>query len=247
MVALHTEWFPVSYDDAFYNKSVNGDIFTMAAVYNHSSGASSSSSSSSAVPDDECKSGLGPDTDLLGIVTMSTCCEHHCDDIIHVLGSDCQSTCRRPLHGKDGATEGSSRGALAYILTLGVVEGFRRRGLAKELLRRSVQHVDKNMPEVQAVYLHVVTYNEAAIQLYEGMRFARLERFNNFYNLHGSPYDSFLYAHYIHQGKPHWRVRLRNLLGFNFSWTDWVVSAWSSIWTPERKLEAQEVDRMTPP
>merc|ERR1719261_2012032 len=107
-----------------------------------------------------------------------------------------------------GADSGNNRGALAYILTLGVVEGFRRRGLARELLRRSIQHVDRHMPEVQAVYLHVVTYNDAAIQLYESARFVRLERFENFYNLHGSPYDSFLYALYIHHDRHAWKMRL---------------------------------------
>merc|ERR1712062_284313 len=33
MIALHTEWFPVSYDKNFYTKSVQGDFFTLVASH----------------------------------------------------------------------------------------------------------------------------------------------------------------------------------------------------------------------
>eukprot|EP00913_Durusdinium_trenchii_P035567 g33283.t2 len=63
---------------------------------------------------------------------------------------------------------------------------FRRKGLAKELLRRSTEHVRQQMPQVKAVFLHVVTYNEAAIQLYESCGFLRIKYFPHFYYLHGT-------------------------------------------------------------
>lgn len=275
MVALHTEWFPVSYDENFYNKSVGGDIFTLAAVHNHAtssgnapatgSGCFPSSVDSPSEPPGSVHSSLSPratsssapivatqssssECDMLGIVTMSVNCEHHCDDIMSVLNGDCATLCRggrvdEPI-STNGTSNLSNRGCLAYILTLGIIDGFRRRGLARELLRQSIDYVDKNMPEVQAVYLHVVTYNEAAIQLYESMRFVRLERFTSFYHLHGHPYDSYLYARYLHHGRPPWKWRLRNLLGWH-SWTDWVKSAWTSIWkqdgTSEDKQQASPV------
>lgn len=37
----------------------------------------------------------------------------------------------------------------------GIAEGFRRRSLARELIRRSVEQVESDLPEVQAVFLHV--------------------------------------------------------------------------------------------
>jgi hypothetical protein len=113
------------------------------------------------------------------------------------------------------------------------------------------------MPEVQAIYLHVVDYNEAAIQLYESQRFIRLERFPNFYNLHGSPYDSFLYALYIHHDRHAWKMRLwqnwhtlSQLTHYRKSLPGWVMSAWTSIWngTTERKhYEVEDAPQMTPP
>jgi len=285
MVALHTEWFPVSYDENFYNKSVAGEIFTLAAVHNHppsvgnapatgsGSGVLPSSADSSFVPPvataneppgsvDSSLASTGAtsssapsaamqasasESDLLGIVTMSVNCEHHSDDIMSVLNGDCATLCGRRCVDEESASANgtstvSNKGCLAYILTLGIIDGFRRRGLARELLRQSIDYVDKNMPEVQAVYLHVVTYNEAAIQLYESMRFVRLDRFTSFYQLHGQPYDSYLYARYLHQGRPPWKFRLRNLLGWQ-SWTDWMKSAWSSIWRQDGMSEDRQLEK----
>lgn len=234
MVALHTEWFPVSYDEAFYAKSVQGELFTLVATH-------CSQPETHSIPgwgDGGSASSTGGEEDLLGMITMSTTCEHHCDDIMTVLGADCATICKRKPRSRyplNGSEEGNNSGSLAYILTLGVADGFRRRGLARELLRQAITHVNNHMPQVQAVYLHVVTYNEAAIQLYESMKFLRIGEFTSFYYLHGQPYDSFLYALFLHSGRPPWKWRLRNFLGLDLAsaWRDWVLYAWSSLWKGE--------------
>merc|ERR1712216_928257 len=114
-------------------------------------------------------------------------CEQHHEDIAAVLGADCSASCK----SSNGCTEA---GRLAYILTLGVADGFRRRGLARELLSRLIQYCDDSRnskaASIKAVYLHVVTYNAAAIQLYESMNFTQLAHYKQFYLLHGKPYDS---------------------------------------------------------
>mmetsp|Transcript_26177 Transcript_26177/g.59593 ORF Transcript_26177/g.59593 Transcript_26177/m.59593 type:complete len:320 (-) Transcript_26177:120-1079(-) len=233
MIALHTEWFPVSYDEAFYNKSVQGEIFTLVATHSldpADCGAGRSSSSTAC--------GARGSEELLGMITMSTTCEHHCDDIMSVLGADCATICKRKPRSRDSPDdeEDSDLGCLAYILTLGVVDGFRRRGLARELLRQAVLYVNREMPHVHAIYLHVVTYNLAAIALYESMKFLLIGQFNSFYFLHGQPYDSFLYALYVHSGRPPWKWRLKNFLGLGFAshtWREWVMSALSSFWRPD--------------
>lgn len=190
MKALHTEWFPVYYDDTFFQRSVAGDIYSIVA--SRSSGAD------------------GPE-DLLGIVTMSTHCEHHALDICRVLGADCQVMCR---HGNDCQTQNfndgenpppdhCAAGAVGYILTLGVVDGFRKRGLGKELLQRLVEQVDLYLSHVRALYLHVVTYNSAAVALYESMKFTRIAHMESFYLIHGQQYDSFMYVYYLRRGGAH--------------------------------------------
>eukprot|EP00933_Yihiella_yeosuensis_P039413 TRINITY_DN33415_c0_g1_i1.p1 TRINITY_DN33415_c0_g1~~TRINITY_DN33415_c0_g1_i1.p1 ORF type:complete len:325 (+),score=73.35 TRINITY_DN33415_c0_g1_i1:105-1079(+) len=231
MIALHTEWFPLAYDHWFYEKSVGGELSSLVATYNPSweldasaPASTGSSSSSSASPlakkEEEC---------ILGMITLSTYCQHHLEDIKHVLGADCEAICRR--HGVD-AEEGQASGSIAYILTLGVAEGFRRRGLAKQLLKRSIAHVDQNMPKIQAIYLHVVTYNTAAIQLYEATNFQRLEHFPSFYLLQGSYYDSFLYALYLHGASPPWRLQWQRMWkkGIGSILTELASSAWSLLW-----------------
>ncbi|CAK9067203.1 N-alpha-acetyltransferase 60 (Histone acetyltransferase type B protein 4) (HAT4) (N-acetyltransferase 15) (N-alpha-acetyltransferase F) (NatF) [Durusdinium trenchii] len=180
MMALHEEWFPLSYDQDFYEKSVGGEFFSLVATWKT----------------DQKRS----EENILGMITISTGCEHHWDAIGHVLGVECETACQ--------SAEETKHGVLAYILTLGVAEHFRRRGLAQELLRRSVEHVQEQLLEVQAIFLHVATYNKAAVQLYESLNFFRLEHFPAFYQIHGKYYDSYLYVLYLHE-KPPWRVRLR--------------------------------------
>lgn len=235
MLALHTEWFPVSYNEAFYTKSVEGAYFTLVATYRHGDTPGANGVDANGSCTGSVKSGQGEES-ILGMITMSTVCEHHCDDITTVLGADCESICRRvcptaPAKDSSNPDAEEKRGCLAYILTLGVSEGFRRRGLARELLARLNSHVDKEMPQIQAIYLHVVTYNTAAIRLYESMHYQHLGSFVGFYQLHGKPYDSFLYARYVHSGKPPWSWRLKNLFGIRVvSWKDWIMSALSSFW-----------------
>lgn len=246
MVALHTEWFPVSYDEAFYTKSVQGEIFTLVATHSGAPREAAQGQGPQGCEEGGSASSSGAQEDLLGMITMSTACEHHCDDITTVLGADCGTVCSRRIarlpdgrllseDGCGGTAGPSGGGSLAYILTLGVAESFRRRGLARELLRHAVLHVGRSLPEVQAVYLHVVTYNAAAIRLYESMRFLRVSQFQSFYYLHGQPYDSFLYALYVNGGRPPWKWRLRNLLGLGLTntWREWVICAWSSLWRGE--------------
>ncbi|CAE7329524.1 unnamed protein product, partial [Symbiodinium sp. KB8] len=59
---------------------------------------------------------------------------------------------------------------------------------------------------------HVVTYNEAAILLYESCSFLRIEYFPSFYFLHGRHYDSYLYARYLRGSRPPWRPRSQSLV-----------------------------------
>lgn len=200
MMELHSEWFPVVYHDSFYQKSTNGEIFTLAAT--------------TRTERDE-----GTDNDeIIGMVTMSTKCEHHANDIKHVLGDDCAVLC-----------EGS--GSLAYILTLGVVDECRRKGIARRLLKRLISQVEQ-MPHVQALYLHVVPYNGAAVHLYESMGFLRVATFETFYQIHGQPYGSYLYALYLNGARPPFRWRVRKFLGivFEATWREWLISQWQSLW-----------------
>ena len=55
---------------------------------------------------------------------------------------------------------------VVYVLTLGTVAKYRRRGVSTELLRRCLARAEAE-PRCGCVYLHVITYNAAAIAFYE--------------------------------------------------------------------------------
>eukprot|EP00929_Paragymnodinium_shiwhaense_P098745 TRINITY_DN60237_c0_g1_i2.p1 TRINITY_DN60237_c0_g1~~TRINITY_DN60237_c0_g1_i2.p1 ORF type:complete len:210 (-),score=19.69 TRINITY_DN60237_c0_g1_i2:136-765(-) len=104
MIALHTEWFPVSYDDNFYQRSVSGELYTLVATYPCGAGHQAASENGDR--------GSSGSEDILGMVTMSTSCEHHGGDIDAILGGDCAACCR-PSQSQAGDVE---TGSVAYIL-----------------------------------------------------------------------------------------------------------------------------------
>lgn len=52
-------------------------------------------------------------------------------------------------------------------MTLGVVDECRRMGLATKLLELTISYIQYTQPLCKLIYLHVITYNEAAIRFYE--------------------------------------------------------------------------------
>ena len=65
MIALHQEWFPVSYDQDFYNKSVTGNLHSIVAVLPPNGG----SHVAPALP-----SGQTAEENILGIWILDSAC-----------------------------------------------------------------------------------------------------------------------------------------------------------------------------
>lgn len=65
MIALHQEWFPVSYDQDFYNKSVTGNLHSIVAVLPQNGG----SHVAPALP-----SGQTAEENILGIWILDSAC-----------------------------------------------------------------------------------------------------------------------------------------------------------------------------
>lgn len=66
------------------------------------------------------------------------------------------------------------RRELAYIQSVGVIGELRKRGIAKELLQRSLAKLQATSPDLRAVALDLASYNQAAIRCYEALGFKRL-------------------------------------------------------------------------
>ncbi|CAN0888193.1 Histone acetyltransferase MCC1 [Linum grandiflorum] len=89
---------------------------------------------------------------------------------------------------------------LLYILTLGVVDTYRNLGIASSLIREVTQYAS-SIRTCRAIYLHVISYNIAAIQLYKKMSFRCIRRLQGFYFINGQHYDSFLFVYYVNGGR----------------------------------------------
>lgn len=104
-----------------------------------------------------------------------------------------------------------------YVLTLGVHVRHRRRGLARELVRRCVERASLES-SCGVVYLHVITHNDGAIQFYKsngflllGMITRKLRPSNDvncdageiqdYYRIDGTLYNCYVYAYYLQKAR----------------------------------------------
>ncbi|KAI8469663.1 MAG: acyl-CoA N-acyltransferase [Monoraphidium minutum] len=140
--AAHAQLFPIDYDDGFYQKATHGldRIFSWGAFVQGPGGGGGCS---------------GGGEELIGFVTARMVRLHECDTqdrhlmglVSLVLDHDC----------------------VVYILTLGVLDAWRGRGIASRLIGFVTQHAAE--ARCRAVFLHVITYNDAAIRLYSRASF----------------------------------------------------------------------------
>lgn len=70
---------------------------------------------------------------------------------------------------------------IVYILTLGVTEQYRHLGIASQLIQKVIQYAQSQL--CRAVYLHVIEYNQAALNLYDRNKFEELATHRNFYHI----------------------------------------------------------------
>ncbi|KAF7085368.1 hypothetical protein CFC21_088806 [Triticum aestivum] len=89
---------------------------------------------------------------------------------------------------------------LLYILTLGVVDSYRNLGIASSLVREVIKHA-ASVSNCRGVYLHVISYNQPAINFYKKMLFKLVRRLPMFYYIRGQHYDSYLFVYYVNGGR----------------------------------------------
>jgi ribosomal protein S18 acetylase RimI-like enzyme len=75
-----------------------------------------------------------------------------------------------------------THGRLFYIMTLGSSPTMRRKGLSTKLVLDCIRLVQQ-VKDCGAIYLHVITYNDAAIQFYEKLGFYRIEEIQGEFSL----------------------------------------------------------------
>jgi len=150
---LHYEWFPVLYNDEFYNSIVTGggfaggDVITVVAC----------------MKSDPKK--------ILGLITIA------------IRRNEKQYNPAGDLMKELGYPDddGGHNKNVAYILTLGVVDELRRKGVGKVLLDEGIRKVEETDPNCIAVFLHVIEYNKPAMKFYLRQKFVKFSKYDNFY------------------------------------------------------------------
>lgn len=85
----------------------------------------------------------------------------------------------------------------AYIISVGVIEELRGRGIASTLIQKCKEFCEKSALRPLFISLHVTVYNTQAIPLYEKIGFKRKARLQDHYIVNRVKYDSYLYMIYI--------------------------------------------------
>ena len=166
---LHTEWFPVAYNEEFYTAVERGDNVLTVLV--------------------DCVGG--------GVVGAATVAIRRRERQYNPGEELVREIC-----GMDPETTN-----IAYILTLGVVDELRGKGLGRQILEKILSEIPKIDPECQLVMLHVIEYNRKALRLYTQMNFTEYKKEPNFYFLGEESYDGILFYKRIgppNRGFFHW-------------------------------------------
>lgn len=87
-----------------------------------------------------------------------------------------------------------------YIMTLGTAIEHRNLGIGAALVQRAVHHAEQD-EKCGAVYLHVITYNQAAISFYEKLDFVLVKEIEDYYYIDGQHFNCYVYAKYLNGNK----------------------------------------------
>lgn len=168
---LHEEWFPVIYQDEFYDELVHGHmtatgdpLYTCVAV------------------DDDKDSSFGNNNNdriVACLVGSFVNARNLSETMQNLLVND------RVTHSR-----------LFYIMTVGTV--VKHAGLGTHLIQRCLQEQVEVDPSCGVVYLHVLCQNHAAIRMYEKLGFYRVQEIENYYNIDDVLHNCYLYAKYYH-------------------------------------------------
>lgn len=87
-----------------------------------------------------------------------------------------------------------------YILTFGVINEVRKKGIGSKLLKRVITETSKDY-SVKYIYLDVVEYNDQGIRCYENNGFVRAYTKNNHYNIFDKEYNAHVYCYFTNDGE----------------------------------------------
>lgn len=201
LVYLHREWFPVKYSKDFFERILNTknlpdlDILKEADKTNNNkqrkkrSMINENNDSSNYINTNNQVISMGAYLNykskkyLIGCVT--------CEIYNHIYF---ENACFAEIEHKSEIKNFSNyiynkQLNFAYIMTIGVVNEARRLGVSSQLLIEMKEYLGKHVYNCQGFYLHVIDYNNSAMNFYLKRGFVNQRTVYNYYNLDDQVYN----------------------------------------------------------
>lgn len=191
---LHEEWFPVRYDDSFYDTLIDMNN-TEFSLHPHPQKQSSDTTNSSKaenilmnatvaisynnreMPNNMMQASSFMDDIEAGgrcLVTGNTCNGEHQTIVGCIISTFLRCTHKECIELYPLIIQDPFKfPVMLYIMTLGTARPYRRCGLGKEMVQQCIKLGETNK-YCGSIYLNVITYNQAAIKFYENLGFMRI-------------------------------------------------------------------------
>lgn len=207
---LHEKWFPVKYSDDFYSSLVQNKLvgsgnrlYSCVAYKNEQNeneeNLSNDYQSWGGKNNNNDRVESFDDTKLDNIENGDT------DDILGCIVGTFVETSNSKSASDLLIRNEQLHPHMFYIMTLGITDKYRKKGLGSKLVQKVIDEVEKD-PQCGALYLHVITYNAEAIRFYEKLGFYRVTEIRNYYLIDDEHYNCYLYAKYFHGNWGHFTM-----------------------------------------
>ena len=179
---LHKEWFPIEYDDDFFDKVFQneyGKYFSIGAFYNINNDISNENKEI-----------------ILGLAL----CEWECfsENLFEHINSNAIEKMHRNLNlnEKIQACLKCDYYHCVYIMTIGVLDEYRKMHIGSKIID-NIYNIALKDDICLGIYLDVIYYNKSAIKFYEKNKFEKVKEIKDYYELNGKKYDSNVYLRII--------------------------------------------------
>ena len=177
---LHKEWFPINYGDEFFSDVLNnngGKYFTIGAFYN-----------------------INTDNKEKEIILGLAFCEF--EYVMEQLNKIIDNKILDEIHGNISFCDELKSylkcqfDKCIYIMTIGVMDEFRQMNIGSTLLKH-IYKIALDYDRCIGVYLHVISYNEAAIKFYQKNKYKKVGKIKNYYDFNDKNYDAYIFLRTI--------------------------------------------------
>ena len=183
---LHREWFPIEYDDNYFEEVLNNNgnrYFTIGAFYNITN--------------------TNNNTNKEIIIGLAFCeYEYVVDRLNKYLSEKYLDEIYKDSNICDDLISflKCKFYKCIYIMTIGVLDEFRQMHIGTNLLNY-IYNIAMEIELCIGVYLHVIYYNEIAIKFYQKNKFKKVNKINNYYHFNNKNYDSLVFLRRIEKNE----------------------------------------------